>query len=68
MAHVLVIDDDQHICSLLIEVLTLEGHTVATAADGQDALRLIQQTSQRSIILLDLLMPKMSGVDVMQAL
>jgi len=57
---VLVVDDDRDIRELLVELLESERYEVSSACDGQQALRklLVQWPD---IILLDLMMPNMSG-------
>ena len=64
---VLLVDDDQDILELLHEVLMPEGFRIVTANDGEKALSLAR--SQRpALILLDWIMPGMSGLDVVKAL
>jgi putative two-component system response regulator len=41
---------------------------VVTATDGEDGLRLARETPRPDVVLLDLLMPKMSGIEVLRAL
>jgi CheY-like chemotaxis protein len=60
--HVLVVEDDQDIRESVAEVLQDEGYQVSTAADGQQALDLLGGGERPpDIILLDLMMPVMSG-------
>jgi CheY-like chemotaxis protein len=58
---ILVVDDDQAIRETLSEVLEDEGYSVASAENGQDAMRYLRQRSPPSLILLDLMMPVMNG-------
>lgn len=60
MNHVLVVDDDSSIVSTVREVLKDEGYEVATAMDGQAALRRIDQDVP-ALVLLDMRMPIMDG-------
>ncbi len=61
--HVLVVEDEESYREALTAGLGREGFDVATAADGVDALR--QFTDQRpDIVLLDLLLPGMHGIEV----
>ena len=64
---VLVVDDDRGVRQALDLGLGLEGFTVRLAADGPSALQL---TAQRlpSVILLDVMMPGLSGVEVVRRL
>jgi two-component system response regulator MprA len=67
MATVLVVDDDQKLLKMLQRTLTYEGLQVVTATNGQEALAKVDAT-QPEIIILDWMMPKMSGLEVMQRL
>lgn len=58
---ILIIDDDQDIRETLGDLLETEGYGVLFARDGAEALGLLQQGSPPSMILLDLMMPTMSG-------
>jgi DNA-binding response OmpR family regulator len=60
---ILVVDDEPGIVRLLAEFLTLRGHHVSTAENGAAALALVERTSP-DLILLDLYMPVMNGVEV----
>ena len=59
---VLVVDDDRDIRDVLTDALEAEGYTVVTAADGQEALDWLRGGARPCIILLDLMMPKMDGI------
>ena len=59
----LVVDDDSDIRETLAEVLRDDGRTVTTATDGFDALQKLAHLSRPCLILLDLMMPRMSGLD-----
>ncbi len=60
---VLVVDDDRDIRDVLTDALEAEGYLVVTAADGQEALNWLRSAAERPcIILLDLMMPRMDGV------
>jgi CheY-like chemotaxis protein len=59
----LVVDDDADIRETLAEVLRDEGGTVATATDGFDALQKLGQLSRPCLVVLDLMMPRMSGLE-----
>jgi CheY-like chemotaxis protein len=66
-ARVLVVDDDAEIADTMAEVLSFEGYSVAVARDGIDALTRIPQFDP-DVILLDLMMPRMSGFEVLERL
>lgn len=64
---VLIVDDQPSVRRLLQEVLREEGYTVFMARDGREAVE-IARTARPSLVLLDLKMPGMSGVDLMREL
>jgi DNA-binding response OmpR family regulator len=57
---ILVVDDTEEIRTLVVTILEDEGYTIQTAADGQEGLRLFYAW-QPTLVLLDLMMPKMDG-------
>ena len=63
MATVLIVDDTRTIRSYLSTMLRMEGHNVVEAEDGVDALNVLKY-SKPDLILLDIMMPGMSGWDV----
>ena len=65
---VLVVDDDPDIRETLREVIEAEGCEVITAAHGRAALDVLMTGVMPSLIVLDLMMPTMSGWDVLAAL
>jgi CheY-like chemotaxis protein len=65
---VLVVDDDYDIREALSDVLTAEGYSVVTAADGGEALERLRNGVRPDVMLLDLMMPRVSGVEVIDAL
>lgn len=66
MATVLVVDDDPAIRQFVGDILELEGHTVRTAPDGFAALAEIE-ADRPDCVLLDVMMPGMSGHEVLAA-
>jgi len=64
---VLVVDDDPAIAELFELLLRREGYSVETAFDGPEALRKMRQQVPR-ILLLDLMMPKMTGFELLEAM
>jgi DNA-binding NtrC family response regulator len=63
--HVLVIDDEADIRESLETLLSLEGYSVDLAQNGTDGLRALEQRSY-DLVLLDLMMPDRSGMDVLR--
>ena len=66
-ARILIVDDDPDILSGLKQRLGWMGHHTITAKDGVEALTAIQQESP-SLVLLDLELPILSGIDVLNRL
>ena len=68
MAHVLIVDDDADIRLSMRSLLEdIGGHTVIEAADGLAALEVLRSSEQGLVVLLDLLMPGLDGIGVLQA-
>lgn len=63
----LVVDDEEKIRHLLAEYFTLKGYEVWIACRGEDAVALTR-AYQPDVVLLDLLMPGLSGVDTLRLL
>ena len=61
-ASILIVDDDRDIRETLQEILEHEGHSVATARNGADALDRVR-SDRPELILLDLFMPVMDGAE-----
>lgn len=61
---ILVVDDELIIRELLTDLLTEEGFEVETAPDGEDALRIIKEDKDISIIFTDILMHKIDGIEL----
>ncbi|MBF0473106.1 MAG: response regulator [Nitrospirae bacterium] len=64
MKKILIVDDEQDICTSLSEVLTTEGYSCVVAESGFDALN-IYESDCPDIALMDMKMPKMSGLEVL---
>ncbi|HEY72481.1 MAG: DNA-binding response regulator [Chloroflexi bacterium] len=66
-ASIMVVDDEAVARISLAEVLKLEGYHVATAASGEEALSLLDKSEPFDMIVLDLKMPGMDGLEVTDA-
>jgi two-component system alkaline phosphatase synthesis response regulator PhoP len=62
-ARILIVDDEEDILEFLQYNLEKEGFTVDTAQDGKDALKKVSQFDPH-LIILDIMMPEMDGVEV----
>ena len=67
MFHILVVEDDQALNKLICRVLNKNGYETASAADGEEALALLDQM-YIDLIITDLMMPNMDGYDLTKAL
>ncbi|MET0398346.1 MAG: response regulator transcription factor [Longimicrobiaceae bacterium] len=63
-AHILVVDDEPDISALVAYHLARESYRVRTAADGVEAIRAVE-TERPDLVVLDLMLPGMSGLDVL---
>lgn len=67
MTRILVVDDDPHIRDVLRFALVREGYLVTEAADGRAALAAVERDAP-DLIVLDILMPEMDGLEVCRAI
>ena len=67
MTKILVVDDDAEIRELLHDLLTDEGFHVNVASDGKEALDILKRNGGW-VVLLDLMMPRMTGQEVIDRL
>lgn len=67
MKSILIVDDDIHIGNILEEALTREGYQVLRAYSGTEALLLLNQ-QKTDLVLLDLMLPGLSGEEVLPAI
>jgi two-component system, OmpR family, response regulator len=65
--HILVVDDEQEICSIVEEYLTGEGYRVSTAHDGAGMRRVMSQ-AQVDLVILDLMLPGEDGLTLARIL
>ena len=66
LSHVLVADDEPHIGRIIKMKLEQGPFKVSLAYDGEEALAFIDSDEQVDLALLDLMMPKLSGLDVLR--
>jgi len=64
--HVLVADDEPHIGRIIKMKLEQGPFRVSLAYDGQEALDFIMSDGQLDLVVLDLMMPRLSGLDVLR--
>jgi adenylate cyclase len=66
-AKILIVDDTPRNVKLLADLLTVKGYSVVTAASGREALVQVE-TERPDLVLLDVVMPEMSGYEVCRAI
>ncbi len=67
MSLIFIVDDDPDVRDLVEYKLVQNGHDVLCATNGQDALRLVPEVMPE-LLLLDVMMPGISGFDVLETL
>jgi CheY-like chemotaxis protein len=65
--HALVVDDDDDLRTSLRYLLEMEGYEVEEARDGLEALDRLRTSEQALVVLLDLMMPRLNGMEVLNA-
>jgi len=58
---VLIVEDDEDLRDMMAQMLSIEGFTAATVANGREALAYLHRAPTPNLILLDLMMPVMDG-------
>ena len=64
--HILVVDDEPINQRVLRNILSLENYRVSLANNGEEALEMVEKYGDLDLILLDIMMPRMSGFEVCQ--
>jgi len=68
ISSVLVVEDELFILDLYQEILTDEGLKVFTAKDGEEALEFFKAGKKVDVVLLDIMMPRLSGLNLLRAI
>ena len=66
MAAILLVDDDDVARQVVRRMVERGGHQVAEAADGEQAIHALEGGTTPDCVILDLMMPRVSGVDVLR--
>jgi len=64
---ILVVDDEKEICTVLSDNLSREGYRVFVAYEGKAALELVRK-EKPDLVLLDIKMPRMNGIEVLRGI
>jgi len=67
MAKILIVEDEKFLRDLYADTLKNEGHEIDSAEDGETALQKMRQGGF-DLVLLDIILPKMNGFDIMERL
>ncbi len=67
MPKILIVEDDKHILTGLVDSLTIEGYRTVIARDGKEALAQVKDKAP-DLIILDIMLPKLSGFEVCKEL
>lgn len=65
---ILVVDDESRMRKLVKDFLSIKGYIVLEAQDGEEALKVFDANKDVKLILLDVMMPKMDGFEVLEAI
>ena len=68
MSQVIVVDDDRAIRELLRYALEAEGYTVTLLCDGRGVVEALEEALEPCVVVMDMMMPEMTGWDVCRAL
>lgn len=67
MAHILVVDDSEVLRRIVVFNLVKNGYTVSEASDGEEALQKLKESTP-DLVILDIMMPKMNGFEVLKVM
>jgi two-component system nitrogen regulation response regulator NtrX len=66
MNKILVVDDEERIANITEKFFKMNGFEVFKAVGGEEAIRILSTDAQFDLMVLDMKMPKVNGLDVMQ--
>ena len=67
MATVLIVDDNADMCRVLARLVRCSGHAADVALGGQEAMEYLH-SHRPDLVILDIMMPRIDGLDVLQAI
>ncbi|HSH93334.1 MAG TPA: MASE1 domain-containing protein [Roseimicrobium sp.] len=65
---ILVVEDSDAVRAMLVELMALEGYTIREAQNGEDALRILRGGEKIDLVLTDVVMPKLGGLEIAEAI
>jgi CheY-like chemotaxis protein len=65
LSRILIVEDNADVRLFLSDLLTDAGYAVTTADDGQDAFELLEQGLRPRLMMVDLMLPRLSGWDLL---
>ena len=68
MMRVLIVDDEEVLRDVLDAVLRREGFEVAMASSGEEALSVLDSDDNIDLVILDIMLPGISGIDTLRSL
>ncbi len=67
MSKIFIVDDDSMMLNVFEKTFRLHGHTISFAKNGEEALRDLSNMAEKpDVVLLDVMMPKMNGFEVLE--
>ncbi len=66
MAHILLAEDDKSMLNFLVIALERAGHTVISRADGSEAFKVLEEDASFDLLLTDIVMPGIDGLELAQ--
>lgn len=66
MAKILIVEDEKPINQLMKQNLVLQGHQVVQAFDGEEALEKLDERADYDLVILDIMLPYMSGLEIIK--
>jgi len=64
---ILVVEDERFLRDLYVQILTEEGYLMTPAEDGEEALKYLQEGGF-DLVLLDIMLPKLNGIEILRKL
>jgi len=63
---ILLAEDEENLRQLISAVLVDDGHDVYTAADGEEAIKILKEQRAPQLVITDFAMPRKNGIDVLK--